>query len=109
MVYHVGYERICARPGCTCFDSRALHRRESQNKCNQDGRKFAHSLRGIPSFKRMLLIGPPGSGKTHRVLAAFQAALASLDPGRVKLIVPTASMAEHLRHQMARLGMTIPP
>jgi len=48
----------------------------------------------------MLLVGPPGSGKTYRVLAALESALAA---GRAALlVVPTASMAEHLQHQMAR-------
>jgi ATP-dependent helicase/DNAse subunit B len=48
----------------------------------------------------MLLIGPPGSGKTTRVLAELEAALASGE--RARLIVPTSSMATHLLHEMAR-------
>ncbi len=55
----------------------------------------------------MLLVAPPGGGKTCRVLARFRGALAS---GREPLlIVPTASMAEHLRHQLAREGLVFPP
>ena len=57
----------------------------------------------------MLLIGPSGSGKTHRVLAEFEAALAVTDPTRVKLVVPTASMAEHLQHDLARRGRVVQP
>ncbi len=48
----------------------------------------------------MLLVSPPGSGKTHHVLAALESALAAGRPAR--LVVPTASMAEHLQHLLAR-------
>jgi RecB family exonuclease len=55
----------------------------------------------------MLLVGPPGSGKTHRVLAGLAEARAA---GRgVLLVVPTASMAGHLRHQLARQGSPVSP
>ena len=50
----------------------------------------------------MLLIGPPGSGKTTQVLAEFEVSLAAGE--RARLIVPTASMATHLLHEMARRG-----
>ncbi|HYM12510.1 MAG TPA: PD-(D/E)XK nuclease family protein [Bryobacterales bacterium] len=55
----------------------------------------------------MLLIGPAGSGKTARVLGELEAALGRGEPAR--LIVPTASMAEHLQHQMARGGLVVSP
>ena len=55
----------------------------------------------------MLLIGPPGSGKTYRVLRELEAALARGE--RPKMVVPTASMAEHLQHQLARQGLMISP
>lgn len=55
----------------------------------------------------MLLVSPPGSGKTHRVLTALESALAA---GRAALlVVPTASMAEHLQHLMARRGLPVAP
>ncbi len=44
--------------------------------------------------------GPVGSGKSTRLLAEYRAA-----GGR--LIVPTATMAEHLRHQLAREGRLV--
>jgi len=55
----------------------------------------------------MLLVGPAGSGKTRRALEALEKAVGA---GRdACLVVPTASMAEHLRHQMARrLGVVSP-
>jgi len=54
-----------------------------------------------------LLAGPPGSGKTYEVLAALEQALRRGEPAL--LIVPTASMAEHLAHQLARRGMAMSP
>ena len=58
--------------------------------------------------ERMLLIGPPGSGKTHFVLAAVESALREGRDQEVILIVPTASMAEHLLHTLARRGLAVP-
>ncbi|MDA1315544.1 MAG: PD-(D/E)XK nuclease family protein [Acidobacteria bacterium] len=56
----------------------------------------------------MLLIGPPGSGKTHFVLEAIESALRQGRDREVVLIVPTASMAEHLLHTLARRGLAVP-
>ena len=56
----------------------------------------------------MLLIGPPGSGKTHYVLERLEAAVREARAPRVKLIVPTASMARHLLHTLARRGLVVP-
>lgn len=53
-----------------------------------------------------LLIGPPGSGKTTQVLEEFAA---SARAGGARLVVPTATMAEHLRHELARRGRHIRP
>lgn len=53
-----------------------------------------------------LLIGPPGSGKTARVLEEFAA---SARAGGARLVVPTATMAEHFRHELARRGRHIRP
>ncbi len=53
----------------------------------------------------MLLIGPPGSGKTHRVLEELEACLGRKKPAM--LVTPTASMAEHLQHQLARRGLVV--
>jgi ATP-dependent helicase/DNAse subunit B len=55
----------------------------------------------------MLLVGPPGSGKTYRVLGELQAASKRGRP--VTLVVPTASMAEHLQHELARRGLAVSP
>jgi hypothetical protein len=56
----------------------------------------------------MLFIGPPGSGKTHFVLAALERAIQERRAGEVRLVVPTASMAQHLTHILARRGWVVP-
>jgi len=56
----------------------------------------------------MLLVGPPGSGKTHFVLRAVEAVLREGRDRNAILIVPTASMAEHLIHTLARRGVAVP-
>ncbi|MEX2303834.1 MAG: PD-(D/E)XK nuclease family protein [Bryobacterales bacterium] len=56
----------------------------------------------------MLLIGPPGSGKTHFALAALERALQERRAPQVRLVVPTASMAQHLTHILARRGRVVP-
>ena len=56
----------------------------------------------------MLLIGPPGSGKTHFVLEALEAAIREGRAAETKLIVPTTSMAQHLLHTLARRGLLVP-
>ncbi len=53
-----------------------------------------------------LLLGPPGSGKTTQVLGEFSAAARN---GPARLIVPTATMARHLQHDLARRGEPVPP
>jgi len=50
-----------------------------------------------------LIIGPAGSGKTAHVLEEFRQALRRRDH-RVRLLVPTATMAQHLQNQVAREG-----
>ncbi len=55
----------------------------------------------------MLLIGPPGGGKTHLVLERLTAALRESREARTVLVVPTASMAQHLTHELARRGHTV--
>lgn len=50
----------------------------------------------------LLLSGPPGSGKTRRVLAQFRR-------GHTLLLVPTATLAQHLRHEMTREGLGFRP
>jgi ATP-dependent helicase/DNAse subunit B len=56
----------------------------------------------------LLLVGPPGSGKTHSVLEQVREELTS---GRssFRLLVPTATMAEHVRHLLAREGFVFRP
>lgn len=55
-----------------------------------------------------LLTGPAGSGKSASVLDAFRDALRAGDP-TVRLLVPTATMAEHLHHRFAREGFVFRP
>ncbi|MBZ5593642.1 MAG: PD-(D/E)XK nuclease family protein [Acidobacteriia bacterium] len=55
-----------------------------------------------------LLTGPAGSGKTFTILEALRAALKRRDSA-VRLLVPTATMAQHLRNQMAREGLVFSP
>jgi ATP-dependent helicase/DNAse subunit B len=50
-----------------------------------------------------LITGPAGSGKTARVLEEFRKALLRGDHA-VRLLVPTATMAQHLQNQVAREG-----
>ena len=47
-----------------------------------------------------LLSGPPGSGRTTQILDRLRANLG----GGVRLLVPTATMAQHLQNQLAREG-----
>lgn len=56
----------------------------------------------------MLLVGPPGSGKTHFVLKAVESAVREGRDREVVLVVPTASMAEHLVHTLARRDVAVP-
>ncbi len=56
----------------------------------------------------LLLTGPAGSGKSHVILEAFRESLRKNDPG-VRLLVPTATMAHHLRNQIAREGFVFRP
>ena len=55
---------------------------------------------------RTVWLGPPGSGKTTRMLDAVRGHLRAFrDDFRV--VVPTATMAEHLRNSLAREGFTL--
>ena len=56
----------------------------------------------------LLLTGPPGSGKTTHVLRGVREALQA---GRsdFRLLVPTATMAEHLRNELTREGFVFRP
>lgn len=53
-----------------------------------------------------VLLGPPGSGKTTRVLREFAQAAGA---GSARLVVPTATMAEHFRHELVRQGVPVRP
>jgi ATP-dependent helicase/DNAse subunit B len=55
-----------------------------------------------------LLTGPAGSGKTYRVLAQFRDALRARDSG-VRLLTPTATMAQHFQNRLAREGFVFRP
>lgn len=56
----------------------------------------------------LLLSGPAGSGKTFRILEQFRDALRRRDFG-VRLLTPTATMAQHLQNRMAREGFVFRP
>jgi ATP-dependent helicase/DNAse subunit B len=56
----------------------------------------------------LLLTGPAGSGKTFRILERFREALRRRDSG-VRLLTPTATMAQHLQNQVAREGFVFWP
>jgi hypothetical protein len=56
----------------------------------------------------LLLSGPPGSGRTSYLLAEFRQALRSGASG-ARFVTPTATMAEHLRHMLAREGLVLRP
>ncbi len=56
----------------------------------------------------MTIVGEPGSGKTRFVLQRVEEALRSGRSGKVLLVTPTSSMARHLAHQLARLGLAVP-
>lgn len=53
-----------------------------------------------------LLLGEPGSGKTTRVLEEVRQAGGRSD---IRVVVPTATMAEHLRNRLAREGFATRP
>jgi ATP-dependent helicase/DNAse subunit B len=55
-----------------------------------------------------LITGPPGSGKTAQVLEEFREALREANHF-VRLLVPTATMAQHLENQIAREGFVLRP
>lgn len=50
-----------------------------------------------------LLLGPPGSGKTTLVLEELRRR------AQCRLLVPTSTMADHLRNQLAREGLLVRP
>lgn len=56
----------------------------------------------------MLLIGPPGSGKTTRILRSLEAAIRTDRSQEVQLLVPTASMKHHLLNVLARKSLMVP-
>lgn len=53
---------------------------------------------------KLLVTGPPGSGKTSAVLASFRKHL-----GEGILLSPTATMAQHLQNELARAGDRVRP
>ncbi len=55
-----------------------------------------------------LLTGPAGSGKTSFVLECLRDALGRKDPA-IRLLVPTATMAQHLQNRLAREGFVFSP
>ena len=57
--------------------------------------------------EHLLLTGPPDSGKSHHVLEAVRERLRR--GGAIRLLVPTATMAEHVRNLLAREGFVFRP
>src|SRR6188472_2151737 len=55
-----------------------------------------------------LILGPPGSGKTTACLSRLRDALRAKSEA-CRLIVPTATMGEHLRNELAREGFVFKP
>ncbi|HXI42001.1 MAG TPA: PD-(D/E)XK nuclease family protein [Bryobacteraceae bacterium] len=55
-----------------------------------------------------LFTGPAGSGKTFTVLEGLRAALRRKDAS-VRVLVPTVTMAQHLRDEIARGGIVFSP
>ena len=55
-----------------------------------------------------LLTGPAGSGKTTFVLERFREALRNRNQN-IRLLVPTATLAQHLQNQMVREGFVFRP
>jgi len=53
-----------------------------------------------------LITGPAGSGKSSLVLNELRDALRTAGPA-VRLLVPTATLAQHLQNQLAREGMAM--
>ncbi len=56
----------------------------------------------------LLLTGPQGSGKSHQILEFIRAGLRR-GLSDFRLLVPTATMAEHVRNQLAREGYAFRP
>lgn len=56
----------------------------------------------------VLLTGPAGSGKSFRILGEFREALRRKDRG-IRLLTPTATMAQHLQDGIAREGFVFHP
>src|SRR3984957_20315983 len=56
----------------------------------------------------LLLTGPAGSGKTFLILERLRAAILRRDSG-VRLLTPTATMAQHLQNRIAREGFVFRP
>jgi len=55
---------------------------------------------------RTVWLGPPGSGKTTRMLDSVRGRLRDFTDD-FRIVVPTATMAEHLRNGLARDGFTL--
>jgi len=56
----------------------------------------------------LVLTGPSGSGKSHRILGEFRQAIRSRR-NDCRLVLPTATLAQHLRNRMAREGSVFSP
>jgi ATP-dependent helicase/DNAse subunit B len=56
----------------------------------------------------LLLSGPPGSGRTSHILGEFRQSLRR-NATDIRLLAPTATMAGHLRHLLAREGFVLRP
>ena len=56
-----------------------------------------------------LIRGAPGAGKTAQILREFAAAMREGSRQQLRVVVPTATLVNHLRHELARSGVVFPP
>jgi ATP-dependent helicase/DNAse subunit B len=56
-----------------------------------------------------LLTGPPGTGKTAAILTELRSALRAGEAYTVRLLTPTATLAQHFQNELAREGFVFPP
>jgi ATP-dependent helicase/DNAse subunit B len=55
-----------------------------------------------------VLTGPSGSGKTRRILSEFRETIKTRR-NDIRLVVPTATLVQHLRHELAREDLVFSP
>src|ERR1019366_418474 len=63
----------------------------------------------LPSAAMRLIRSAPGAGKTAFILREFKAALREGSAAPLRILVPTATLVRHLRHELARDGVIFAP